>query len=126
MWAGYFYGNYSIIPTEGIDTKAGISRYGYYNMQAAFYGFNRNTLLCPNYGYAAVYIPSDRDASGDVTYSASAPGHWVHQFFVFQSGSNNPTTGMNYEAGDTMDLYLMDYYNMQVAENAGFVLNSAT
>ena len=33
---------------------------------------------------------------------------------------------MNYEAGDTMDLYLMDYYNMQVAENAGFVLNSAT
>ena len=68
MWSGYFYGNYSITPTSTDDTaKAGISRYGYYDQRGTFYGFNRNFLLCPNYGYAAVYVPFARDtAAGNV------------------------------------------------------------
>lgn len=55
MWAGYFYGTYSITPTTAADVKKGIARYAYYNQQGTMYGFNRNSLLCPNYGYGAVY-----------------------------------------------------------------------
>jgi hypothetical protein len=74
---------------------------------------------------------------GDVVYETVAPGGggaaeyvgggwWVHQFFLFQSGSTNPNTGLNYESGDTIDLYLMDYSNLHVGDNTGFILKGAT
>ena len=44
---------------------------------------------------------------------------------MFQSGCTNSATGLNYEAGDTIDLFLMDYKNMEVSDNSGFVLLGA-
>lgn len=73
FWSGYFYGNYSIVPGAG----SGIMPYGYYNMQSTSYGFNRNHLLCGNYGYAAAYsYGTDR-----VTPTPGIEFFWTHQFF---------------------------------------------
>ena len=77
MFAGYFYGNYSITGTTLTNTKSGISRYGYYNAQGTFYGFNRNFLLSPNYGYGA-YYEATLDANGAKDFSALNNGFWRH------------------------------------------------
>ena len=64
FWSGYFYGNYSMTPTVSPAVKAGIAPYGYYNMQGTIYGFNRNHLLCANYGYSSAYVTGlDRAAT---------------------------------------------------------------